>query len=320
MKNKTFKIIILYIFALFLPLKLLAQKKGAFIGKVDVCSLTMLHPYMMWYDPARKAFKVSRDKEGKQKFEQEKIENKEKIDEIQAEKKSIKENIQKEEQRHRELVATLNKKYLEYNEELSTATIILYEVTYKSQMEKENMTHKSKLYSMYGQAKVCDEKIEKLKYNFSDEFTTPVETKKRFLEIINDVKNYSKQVAEKKGISIVLNSSYRRLLALIPDKRNTINRLNNSFTSVLTTPFPKEDLENEGENAIINYYKGIETDTNNWLNQSTDVLESITKSIVDEDVLVGGIDLTEDVLFAIYKNYKIDSNLTKAIVHCLKTK
>ena len=317
MRNKFYSLFIMIIILL-LPYKLCAQKQGNSIGKVDVYSVTMLHPYMMWYDADRKAFKVKRDQKNKEIVTKIKEENAIEVARLEDEKNDIKFLMREEDQRYNQALGELSRKYVENQQDVGTATAELNKELYRRKIGDEKVRHNSRLNNLSGQYRICDEKINKLRYNLDEEYTTPVETENRFLEIIKDVKTKAKEIASKKGVSIVLNSGFRRLIPQNLNNPGVRSNIRNSFASVMTLPFPKEEIKDEGEMTVENYYKGIEVGVTNWLEKCSSVLGNAAKSIVEEDILVGGVDLTEDVVKAIYKSYKIDENITKAVVRCLK--
>ena len=43
-------------------------------------------------------------------------------------------------------------------------------------------------------------------------------------------------------------------------------------------------------------------------------IERMKSNLVNSDIILGGMDLTEEVLNALYKDYKLDPNISKAVI------
>ena len=307
-------LICLCLLTIFTPSSLFAQRGGIYIGKLDLYAVTLLHPSMIWYSPEKKAFKVSRDAVSKHKIATENKENSEERRKLEAKMKSLKARIKEEEERYNKAVQTYTHKYMDSIDEVGTATAELNRVKFKKYTEEASVNYHVKVNSYYGEYTLCEDKLSKLSSTLDDNYTSPEETEKRFIEIINEVKAYAKRVADSKGITIVLNSGYKRLLS--NNNRNSVLH-ENSFSNIFSTAFPTNLLNDEA--AIRGYYLGIESTVENWLDNGSSLFGDIgAKALFNEEIIVGGVDLTADVLSSLYRNYKIDSNISNAIIKGLK--
>ena len=72
------------------------------------------------------------------------------------------------------------------------------------------------------------------------------------------------------------------------------------------------------EAALIGYYRGIESTIQNWLGSGEEIFENAGNKLANEDIVVGGIDLTVDVLNALYKSYKLDPNVSNVVIQSIR--
>ncbi len=308
-------IICLCLFNFLLSEPLFAQRSGIYIGKLDLYSAVLLHPSMIWYSPEKKAFKVSRDSVSKSRIASENKSNLEERKKLESRMKTIKSRIKEEEQKYNNTIINLSRKYVDSLEKVGTATAELNKINFKKYSEEALIVYQSKVNSYYGEYTLCEDKLSKIESVVDNNYTDLEETEKRFLEIIREIKSYAKRIADQKGISIVLNSGYRRLSNTAND--NHFISESNSFGTIFSTHFPQELLHDEG--SVRGYYLGIESKVNNWLNNGSIILgKTGSKAVFEEEILVGGVDLTSEVLSSLYKTYKIDSNISNAIIKSLK--
>ena len=301
---------------LFCGNQIFAQRSGMYIGKLDLYTAVMLHPSMVWYSPEKKAFKVSRDSISKQRIVREKESNSEERKRLESKMKTLKSRIKEEEQKYNNTIANLSRRYVDSLDKVGTATAELNKINFKKYSEEALVIYQTKINSYYGEYTLCEDKLSKIENITDDSFTSSEETEKRFIEIINEIKAYAKRIADQKGISIVLNSGYKRLLPANNGRSQSIAPDSNTFGSIFSTGFPSELLRDEA--SIRGYYLGIESNIINWLELGKDALGYSGRLLVEEDILIGGVDLTPEVLNSIYKAYKIDANIANAIIKSLK--
>lgn len=310
-------IFIIFLLCFLLPSCLFAQRAGLYIGKIDLYTLAMLHPTMIQFDPQKKAFKINRNSVEKQKVVRESKEIEEERRKLTAKMKSFKARIDEEENRFNKEMVALRKKYIDSQNGIGTGTIELNKKKYKQKTDIAFVTYQSKLNQLYGEYSVCEEKLDKLDFKYDEKYTTPEETNNKFLEIINEIKAYTKRIADQKGISIVLNSGYKKIIP-ITNRKNNHSFQNNDLASIFA-PFFTEKLSKD-EKAVKGYYLGIDENVNIWVEKGRDFFGDNISLLIDNDIIIGGVDLTVDVLAHLYKNYKLDSNISNAVLTAIKKK
>ena len=314
MKNHCRVFIVVLCFVTFISNSVFAQRGGAYIGKIDVRTVFLLHPSMISYSPDRQAFKVTRDAVAQNRAKQEDGSNKEEVRRLNALMKSISAKIAEEDKNYQKKIDSLNEKYIAHISELATGQAGMNRVTYKMEAGNAEVSHNAKMTALYAQYSDAEEKVMKLtQTNFSEGYTTADETEKRFVAILNEIKNYTQRVADQKGVSIVLNTSYKRTLTAdsnnssygyVPDEM--------ALGAIFNRNFPQELAKDEA--AIVGYYSNISTLTQNWLKNCDPIVGRFKNSMLENDVFIGGVDLTADVLSALFKAYKLDPNISNAVI------
>jgi Skp family chaperone for outer membrane proteins len=296
-----------------------AQRGGVYIGKIDVRTVFLLHPSMIAYSPEKQAFKVSRDAVAQQKAKMEAGSNQEEVRRLNALMKSINAKITEEEKNYQKKISVLYDKYIDNISKLATGEAGMNRVTYKMESGNAEVSHNAKLTALYAQYSDAEEKVLRLtQFGFSEGYTTPDETEKRFVAILNEIKTYTQRVADQKGVSIVLNTSYKR--AMIADSNNSSSGYvpdAMALGAIFNTNFPAELAKDEA--AVAGYYSNVSTLTQNWLKNCDPIVGRFKNSMLENDVFIGGVDLTADVLSALFKAYKLDPNISNAVIKAAVT-
>lgn len=291
-----------------------AQRGGVYIGKIDVRTVFLLHPSMISYSPEKQAFKITRDAVAQQKAKQEAGSNQEEVRRLNALMKSISAKITEEEKIYQKKMSALYDKYMENISKLATGEAGMNRVTYKMESGNAEVAHNAKLTALYAQYSDAEEKVMKLtQFGFSEGYTTPDETEKRFVAILNEIKSYTQRAADQKGVSIVLNTSYKRTLTA--DSNNSSSGYvpdEMALGAIFNTNFPPELAKDEA--AIAGYYGNVSSLTQNWLKNCDPIVGRFKNSMLENDVFIGGVDLTADVMSALFKAYKLDPNISNAVI------
>ena len=311
---KKCSLIFVVLFTILFNNSLYAQRGGAYIGKIDVRTVFLLHPSMIGYSPDKEAFRVTRDAVSQKKAQQEINSNNEEVRRLKALMKSINSRINEENNKYEKKMFKLYEIYMEHISELATGEAGMNRVTYKMESSKAEVTHNSVLTALYAQYSEAEDKLLALtEFGYTEGYTTPDETNKRFTAILNEIKTYTQRVADQKGISIVLNTSYKRFIS--SDTRKSSSSFvhdDMAFGTIFTTSFPQDLLRDEA--AIVGYYNRISSLTRNWLRNSDSITSRFKNAMLENDVFIGGVDLTGDVLAALYKAYKLDPNISNAVI------
>lgn len=297
----------------------LGQRGGAYIGKIDVRTVFLLHPSMISYSPEKQAFRVTRDAVAQQRAKQEASSNQEEIRRLNALMKSITARISEEEKKYQKKMSSLYDKYMEHISELATGEAAMNRMSFKMDSSNAEVSHNAKLTALYAQYSDAEEKVLKLtQFDFSEGYTTLDETEKRFVTILNEIKTYTQRAADQKGISIVLNTSYKR--SMTADSSNSSSGYvpdEMALGAIFNTNFPPELARDEA--AVAGYYTNVTTLTQNWLKNCDPIVGRFKNSMLENDVFIGGVDLTADVLSALFKAYKLDPNISNAVIKAAVT-
>ncbi len=308
------KILPFILFFLIMPCSLLAQRGGIYIGKLDVRTVFLLHPSMISYSPEKKAFKVTRDAVSKKKAEAEASSNQEEIRRLNAQLKSLTGKINEEEKKYAKKIDSLNQKYLSKITKLATGEAAMNRMSFKMESGNAEISYNAKLTALYAQYNSTEEQIMKLtQFGFNEGYTTPDETEQRFTAILNEIKAYTQRIADQKGVSIVLNTSYKR--AMTADSSNSSNGFvpdDMALGAIFNTNFPPDLVHDEA--AISGYYTNLSSLTQNWLRNCDPIIGRYKNSMLENDVFIGGVDLTGDVLASLFKAYKLDPNISNAVI------
>ncbi len=284
-------------------------KKTFYIGKINLNNLILLHPAMIYYDPVKKGFRKASNtpKDGNQlraqKAKISRLENK--IKRLRAKRKAI----HNEYNRKMELIS---QRLLNVSEKTATATKALKEKQYQLDKNKISNKFQIKLRSIGGQILNTLEQIKELKSSSSNPgYTSYEETRQKIRSIIEEIKRYTQQVANKKGIQVVLNSG-----SSMPQM--TYNNISNSpnFGKIFSLHFPASNYNDSA--AVTGYYTDISSRTKSWLNFGNQILSPYQNQINNYGVFIGGVDLSSEVLTNIYRAYKINSNIGNAIIQTIK--
>jgi hypothetical protein len=281
------------------------------IGKVDLKALILLHPSMRSYNPYMQGFKLNADKVTQARAKQQSQESQSELKNLQTQARIIEGRITATQRKYNREMATLTNNYLDGLEHLATAPRALKKKEYDRIKSEKEVEYAAKLQSYGVQLLQIEEKIDHLKKaSYEPGYTTFEETQKRFNGIVNEIRQYTKQIANRKGIEIVLNSKSRDIKLLTQEKSVISPDLN--YNKIFQTPFPNA-IRNDPA-AIQGYYSNITSMAENWLHNGSDILAPFNSKVIDNDIFIGGQDLTVEVLKAIFKAYKIDSNIGNAVI------
>lgn len=290
-----------------------AQRGGTHIGKINLHTLFLLHPSMISYSPEKQAFRVTRDSVSQARVKSLASANDNEIKRLQALMKTITARIREEEKSYSRKIDEYNQKYLSKITQLATGEAGMNRLNHRLATTNAEVSHGAKMTAYYAQYSDAEEKLMKLtQFGFNEGYTTPEETEQRFVNIINEIKAYTQRIADQKGISIVLNTGYKRSLGKISSSPDGFVPDDMALSSIFSRGFPADLARDEA--AIGGYYSNIDSLTQNWLKNGDKILSRTKSSMLDNDVFIGGVDLTADVLTSLFKAYKLDPNISNAVV------
>lgn len=285
------------------------------IGKIDLKSVVLLHPGMRNYDPYKQAFKVDPLKVPQELMKQKAKEHKEEIHTLKAESRLLRGRIHELRRKHDRDIDKLLTNYLDEIESLATGPRALKRKKYEIAKNLTESAFYAKLRSLGIKLDQTDSRISKLeRISYNVGYTDPEETQKRFNAIINEIRQYTSQIASQKGIDVVLNSKSRDLKYLIKKERIVLAP-DLDYAKIFNMPFP-ENLKTDSA-AVAGYYQNLTTLAANWLHHGSKILQPFSAEILENDIFIGGTDLTAEVIAKIFRRYKIDAHIGNAVIQSL---
>lgn len=305
--------------ALFMLIASNALTAQTLIGKIDLRRVMLLHPDMIQYNPTRQAFKVTRSESEKKDVANEAKSVEAEVKELNAELNDIKTLIKNEEKQFDKTIDELSKKYLKKLSSDDEGAAGMKKMTYSIEANNAEVTHNAKLTAYYAKYSEAEDKIMRLtQFGYHDEYTTPAETEKRFNSILSEVKATIKKIADQKGISVVLNTGYKK--AMINNNKNyDVAPIadENALGALFEKPIPQELISDEA--AVSGYYQNLNSAVRNWLRDADPVLNRINDNLLDTDIIMGGVDLTQEVLKNLYDTYKLNPSVANAVIQSALT-
>lgn len=286
------------------------------IGKIDLKAVVLLHPAMRSFDPYIRAFRVDPAKVPQAVMKQKADEQKGEVEKLDAQARLLQGRIHETRRKFDREMERLANNYLDGLENLATGPRALKKKEYDIAKNRTESSYNARLQALGAQLNQTEEKRDRLgnvAYNVG--FTDPDATQKQFAAIINEIRQYTQQIATQKGIEVVLNSRSRELRKM--KSENTVMAPELNYERLFSTPFPNE-IRNDSA-AISGYYQNLTSMAANWLAHGNDILNPFSSQIVDNDIFIGGVDLTAEVLAAIFRTYKIDANIGNAVIQAVYT-
>ncbi len=290
----------------------LAQRSRdiAYVGKINLRAVVLLHPAMTSYDVERQAFKVDATKVPQQQMQQKASQHQAALDELTATIKSLQGRIQETHRNYNRQMEEISARYTDGIDQLATGPAAIRKQEFRVDQGKAESAYHAKLTAIGAQLATAEEKYDRLsRIAYAVGFTDPDETRKKFAAIIGEIRQYTQQIATQKNVQVVLNTSLSSVLART---RENIVPPDLDYGRIFSIPFPRE-IANDSA-AVGGYYGNVTSMAANWLSHGDKILEPFKSVMLDNDVFIGGVDLTAEVLAAIFKAYKIDPNIGNAVI------
>ncbi|OQA06690.1 MAG: hypothetical protein BWY66_01743 [bacterium ADurb.Bin374] len=287
---------------------------GALIGKVDFRALVLLHPSMFGYDTEKSAFLVEPSKAKlPQQIERRSQEQKQRVEELENEIRALRAKITELHRNYTRDVTELSDRYTTGIVELATGPAGMKRQQFELDKAQLDSTYQAKLQSASGRCVAATEELENLQQiSLTPGYTTPEETEARFNVIVKEVRQVVQSVAARRGIQIVLNTSFQRSLRNVRTTRESEEPIDLSYQKIFTTPFTRE--VGSSHDFTAGYYENIISMTRNWLDHGSRILKPAKSSFIDSDIVCGGIDLTGEVLTTLFASYKLNQNIGAAVI------
>lgn len=313
-KTILFTIIIGFLVTMLHQAPVLHGAQPILIGKVDLKALILLHPAMRSYDPYVQAFKVNATNVSANQMQQRASEHQGEIGKLNARARLVQGRIHELRRNFNREMDKLSGNYIDGLDNLATGPAALKRKQYSIAKVRSEASFNAKLRALGAQLTQAEERINKLeKISYHVGYTDPDATQKQLASIINEIRQYTQQIANRKGIQIVLNSKSRDLKALSSSKPTLAPELD--YDKPFRMPFPNE-IRNDSA-AINGYYQNITGMATNWLMHGSTILSPFTSQVLENEIFIGGTDLTVEVLAAIFRSYKVDKNIGNALIQAI---
>lgn len=320
-----FMLFFLYVFLL-LPTNLYAQRRSAsqLIGTVDFRVLILLHPAMAKYEPNKKAFKIDSSKVAASQVEKRQKENQQRIRDLTTQTRRFQALMTEQHRNYEREMTRLSNNYLEKMKgNPATATAALESQTYNINRKLSETNHRAKLRMLGDQLAAATDHLTQLQRTAHHVgFSTPEETKQQFAAILAEVRQFVQQTAAQKGIEIVLNSGFRRSFSMSDQSQGRTVPPGHSYETILSSPYqtPQGETQHFVNEYIVGYYANIADQTKDWLRYESSILAPFAGDFVDTDIIMGGTDITAEVLTALFRRYQINENIGNAIIRAAVTR
>ena len=278
---------------------------------LDLYSILLLHPAMKDFDVKRNAFAVSRNASEAEIIKKEEEDRKFKISKYQTDMLEVKKNIIELDNLYEAKLIEKNNKFKEYVKGLATEAFLMETMNLKIEthdLQEQYANETKRLENKYAEIQNKVYELNNLRFDIG--FTTPKETKEKFDLILFETREYVKKIADLKGISVVINSSSKHMKKNIQsfDRQYLPNYTIELFSMKLAKS------EYRDEEGVLGHYETINDYVHSWLEHGNFVINNMNDCIKDCDIIIGGVDLTSEVLAALYRDYKIDKNLANSII------
>ncbi|HEY9068902.1 MAG TPA: hypothetical protein VIV61_01525 [Candidatus Ozemobacteraceae bacterium] len=286
---------------------------GAVIGKVDFRALVLLHPLMMGYDPQKGAFQLEKGKGDPGALQKRLQEQQVRVRQLEDKTRELRAKVTELHRNHSRQMAELNDRYLASIVGLATGPAGMKQQQFEIDRMRMESSYQAKLTALSGEAAVATEELTALQdLALHPGYTTPEETAARFSSIMSEVRQTVQRIATQRGLQVVLNSGYQRSLRRLKQGEDSPLSPELSYYKIFTTPFTREI---EGKHDFVaGYYENISGMARDWLAHGDQILAPVQSALLDTDILVGGVDLTGDVLTALFTTYNVNQNIAAAVI------
>jgi hypothetical protein len=313
-RTVNFQITLVAVLALILFLPVIsanAQKQSLQIATIDLATLLALHPSMVHYDPNSRAFKVTRPR---QQFVQDKArvagERATKIADYRARVKALETQLSSERSKYIREEAEKKGEFDKSVAKLDPEAIRLHLQAFRNKEAEAQQKHVVKMRSLQLQIAQLNRQIENENAEMiSDRFTTPAETKQRFLEILAEVRQHAQTVAAAKNISIVLDSGGASFQQLDSFANASPLSAEVDYSGVFAAPMLSPITLSSDEASVQGYYNLRRDRALVWHNHRAQILAPFRNELANTSVLVGGIDITVEVLNSVLKQHRVDQTV-----------
>jgi Skp family chaperone for outer membrane proteins len=286
------------------------------IGFVDFNSVFMLHPQMGDYSPTERAFKVTLSKAQAAKSSQRKKEVNAQVTALRSQNKATEARMIELRRQYEKdldvLISNFNKKT---QGKLSPQELAYETQSYNIKRDSLEEKFRSEIAMVHQILAGGMDRLEKLEYFISNEgYTDYDETIDKLNDIVKEIQDAILKVSKKHKMQIVLNSSASRLLQETRKQDANIFSTSFSYKEILNSKhLPPHEEEFDFDESVASFYAHIIDSAKAWLTNERDVIANFANVVPQGNVIIGGSDITSEVLLELFKKHKVADNTAKAI-------
>lgn len=299
----------------------IARTPSPQIATLDLATVLVLHPAMASYDANMKAFKVTRPH---QQFFQDKARRAtdaaKKIEEHRARIRALESQVTAERQRYIRDEAQRKTEFDKKIINLATEAVRLHRDVYNNKEAENRQKNTARLRSLKLHIDQLYRQIDEENAGMlSDKYTTPMETRQRIAQIVAEIRQYAQLVASSKNITIVLDSGGASFQQL-PDPSGIQNKpVDGDLAEVYAKPMLSPITLSSDEASVLGYNNLRRDKALIWHNQRAEILAPYRNELVNTSVLVGGVNITAEVMASILKNYRVDQTVQSILISVIQS-
>lgn len=283
------------------------------IGTIDLATVLVFHPAMATFDPYKKAFRKTDAQVFPQDKERLARESREAIEKHRENIRLIEGRMSEARLRNSRETAELTKKFLENIQTAATPTVDLHRQAHRQKMSALSQKHTAQIRAFQIQKEQIQRLIDQsTAMADSHQYTMPAEAAQRFAAILSEIQRFTKQIAEAKGIGIVLDSGGGTLQAMRFTPKSEILPPELDYANILASKPPAQIMNDQ---AAVDGLYSIQRDyAAMWHQYRGEILSNFRNQLLPSAVVVGGVDLTQEVLAALLNQYRINRNIQMQIL------
>lgn len=315
--NRRASLALLLALAVILPSLPLAAQQPV-IGLVDLSAVLIFHPRMANYDPARGSFKdddLLKTVKRAKPFAQGDV--KKAIEELSSRRSRIEMQLndirKKMNERLRQEATSFGERVLN----VSTGTAAVLENKNLIRISQIDQEFSLKARSLFGELRKIDTELATLeKTDPTGTWSSPEETQQIFQALLAEVRDVIKWVASAKRIGIVLDAgpSYTFQTPQASNEPIVVPNIN-PLKSALTEPPPPSS---EPKEVAQKHFQALGEGIFHWVRNRAAVLTPVRTALAGSKVILGGIDMTEDVIATLLTRYKVNQSVQWVILNAYR--
>lgn len=283
------------------------------IGSADLRALIMLHPAMIDFEPTKEAFRIDISKLPDRQVQARRDAHKKHLHDLRTKQRTLQTRMTEELRRHDRDLSRLASAYIQRLTQINETS--KETENYSIQRHRKDSEIQAKIREINEQLNTVNTELRRLEFiTFDDGYTSPEETRQKFVAIVSEVRAFTQHVASQKAIQIVLNSSHRRHILQRPEFEKKPERMMiHTYRDLFETSYYSDEFSTEGHDFASEYYDNVAATTLEWLSKKNSILNNFEPELTGVEIVHGGTDLTYDILIAIYKKYKINEQIGNLI-------